>query len=69
MLTDAALRAGWKQWFERRLEWHHGTDGDVELALVRLAADGIWLVDLARIELPERDKIRERLLRATRRSG
>lgn len=66
MLTDAALRALWAQWFEARLARHHATDGDMALTVVRLAADGIWLADIAGIELADRTMLRNQLLLASR---
>lgn len=66
MLTDAGLRDMWTVWFNARLRRHDATDGDVRLALARFAADGIWLADLAGIEIPNRGVLRERLMEATR---
>ncbi len=66
MLTDAGLRALWGKWFQARLERHEKTDSDMRLAIVRLAADGVWLADLAGIALPDIGQLRIRLLEATR---
>lgn len=65
MLTDDDLRAKWSAWFNDRLRRHDPTDGDIRLALVRLAADGIWLADLSGIDIPNRGELRERLVDAT----
>ncbi|MEO9340161.1 TetR/AcrR family transcriptional regulator [Mesorhizobium sp. SB112] len=67
MLTDAKLRALWAQWFDARVERHHETDNDLQLAITRLAADGLWLADMGGIALPDRARLRERLIAATRR--
>jgi len=46
-LAAADLRALWANWFQARFERRRATDGDMRHAIVRLAADGIWLADLA----------------------
>ena len=66
MLTDAGLRALWGKWFQGRLERHHTTDADTRLAIVRLAADGVWLADLGGIVLPDSEQLHVQLLEATR---
>lgn len=66
-LTDPDLRALWATWFEKRVERHAETDGDVRLTIVRLAADGLWLADLAGIAIAERQRLHAELLQATRR--
>lgn len=66
MLTDARLRALWTSWFEGRLKRHRKTDDDMQLHIVRLAADGIWLSDLGGISLPERTRLRRELRKQTR---
>lgn len=65
MLTDPRLRALWAEWFEARLSRHQATDGDLRLSIVRLAADGIWLADLAKMTLPDPAQLRLQLLQAT----
>ena len=65
MLTDAALRSAWAQWFNARLRQHHATDSSTELAIVRLAADGVWLADIARLELPDRTVLEQHLVART----
>jgi AcrR family transcriptional regulator len=57
MLTDPGLRALWGRWLADQLDRHAGTDGDPALAVVRLAADGVWLADLM---LPEGGRIADR---------
>lgn len=68
MLTDPDLRALWAEWFEARLDRHKATDSGVLLTIVRLAADGVWLADMAKIALPDYEDLRAQLLEATRRS-
>lgn len=65
-LTDPDLRALWAQWFNARVARHEETDGDVRLAVVRLAADGLWLADLAGVAVADRERLHGELLRATR---
>ncbi|MET3579066.1 AcrR family transcriptional regulator [Mesorhizobium robiniae] len=67
MLTDADLRALWVDWFQARFERHRATDSDMRHAVARLAADGIWLADLATMALPDRQQLRAELLEMTRR--
>lgn len=69
MLADAELRALWARWYEARLDRHRTTDGGVQLAAVRAAADGIWLADLTGAPLAERQGLRSLLLDMTRRAG
>lgn len=68
-LTDPGLRALWAEWFQARVERHHETDGGVALTIVRMAADGVWLSELAGIAVEERDALRVRLVNATLRPG
>ncbi|MBJ3786385.1 TetR/AcrR family transcriptional regulator [Devosia sediminis] len=65
MLTDANLRRHWTKWFEGRLERHAETDGGVDLHIVRLAADGIWISDLFEMRTGDRRDLLDRLLAAT----
>jgi AcrR family transcriptional regulator len=69
MLTDPALRALWVRWFQARTDRHQATDSDMKLAVVRLAADGIWLADLAGMTLDRRPELRDHLLEETRKPG
>lgn len=67
VLTDPSLRALWADWFHARLEQHKATDGqDVQLAAARLAADGVWLADLAGVRLLGLEALRTHLLESTR---
>ncbi|MET2825660.1 TetR/AcrR family transcriptional regulator [Mesorhizobium shangrilense] len=67
MLTDAGLRALWARWLGARLERHKATDGGLDLAVVRLAADGVWLADMSGIPSGNDVQLRDHLLLATRR--
>jgi len=66
-LTDPGLRALWAGWFQARVDHHRDTDDSVALTMVRMAADGVWLADLAGVSVEDREALRERLIRATRR--
>lgn len=68
-LTDPDLRALWAKWFQDRIARHRDTDGDLKLAIVRLAADGLWVSDLAGILVGDRKRLYEELLHATRSSA
>lgn len=46
MLTDRMFNQNWLHWLEGRLAQHQTTDTALELKILRLAADGIWLVML-----------------------
>lgn len=43
MLTDQAFNEQWILWLNGRLEQHACTDDSMDLKLLRLAADGLWL--------------------------
>lgn len=45
-ITDAGLRQIWADWMQQRLSRHQETDGHADLALLRYAADGVWLANL-----------------------
>ena len=46
IVSEPALRALWTAWLDHRLSRHRETDDTPALAVVRLAADGIWLADM-----------------------
>jgi AcrR family transcriptional regulator len=62
----ASLSMSWLTDPDLRLARHRDTDGDVQLAIVRLAADGLWVSDLAGIPFGDRKRLRAELLQATR---
>ncbi|MCW2292308.1 AcrR family transcriptional regulator [Pseudomonas sp. BIGb0408] len=65
-LTDSGLRALWADWFQQRLNRHRDTDNDISLTAVRMAADGIWLAELAGVVIEDRNLLHARLVESTR---
>lgn len=65
-LSEPALVEPWDRWLCDRLERHRETDGDEQLEIVRLAADGAWLAYVGREPDAHLDRLRERLLAMTR---
>ena len=65
MFADPQLSDLWADWFNERLRRHSDTDGDVALAVVRMAVDGMWIGDHARIDLPPRGALMEHLTAMT----
>lgn len=53
MLTDRTFNELWIQWLNTRLERHHATDADLELKVLRFAADGVWLTAFTEVENPD----------------
>lgn len=66
MLAEPSLRALWRDWFGQQVGPRRETDGDARLETVRLAADGIWLADLAGVPVADRAGLRAHLLAMTR---
>lgn len=52
MLGDPTLSESWRGWVERKVRDHAGTDDNPRCAMVRLAADGIWLHSLTQADGP-----------------
>ncbi|MDQ8954116.1 TetR/AcrR family transcriptional regulator [Acinetobacter rudis] len=50
ILTEPELNNMWMRWYQSRLRQHQQTDGDLELKILRYAADGVWLTAFADIE-------------------
>lgn len=70
LMADASLRKTWSDWFTARLARHAETDGALEHAIARLAADGVWHASLYGMEAecgPDRNALRGRLIEMTRR--
>jgi len=44
--TEPGLRERWRGWVRERSEEYVGTDSSPSAAIVRFAADGLWLADL-----------------------
>ncbi|MCA1299698.1 TetR/AcrR family transcriptional regulator [Stappia indica] len=65
-IAEPRLRERWADWVTQRLDRHRRTDNAPPLAIVRHAADGVWLADLAGIDIPDRAALRDRLIAATR---
>ena len=65
-LTDPGLARIWSDWLEARLARHAATDDGIDLHILRLAADGVWLSDLQGHPYPDRMALCLRLLAATR---
>lgn len=63
MLNDPELRRMWAEWFQMRLGEYPETS--IDLSVVRLATDGIWLSDMIGMPLPDREQLRLRLVQAT----
>lgn len=67
MLGDPALSDNWTGWVEKQVIAHADTDDNPACALVRLAADGIWLSSLRHPDRPPPvcDDVRAALLALT----
>lgn len=52
MLGDPALSSRWTDWVAEQVEAHAQTDDNPRCAMVRLAADGIWLGSLGSPDNP-----------------
>ena len=50
MLTDRTFNEYWIEWLDKRLARHQDTDNDLELKILRYAADGIWLTAFTEVE-------------------
>ena len=53
MLTDRTFNDLWIHWLNARLERHSATDADLELKILRFAADGVWLTAFTEVEDPD----------------
>lgn len=64
LLADPSLRRHWGEWLTSQLHKHEETDSAPSLAVVRLAADGVWLAHLLQhesIPTPDFAQIHENL--------
>ena len=70
MLSDPALQQRWASWIAARIERHADTDDNIQCAIARLAADGLWLSSLhdADARPPITDDVRAALIAMTRAS-
>lgn len=63
MLTDRTFNEYWIQWLNARLIRHQDTDSDLELKILRFAADGIWLTAFTEVEnLSETMQLKQELI-------
>ncbi|MFD1330645.1 TetR/AcrR family transcriptional regulator [Methylopila musalis] len=72
MMGDASLRVRWTDWMEARLARPDAAEATAELAIVRFAADGLWLSDLMGASAalrPRRAALIDALLALTRVEG
>lgn len=46
LLSEPAMQRLWQDWIEGRLATHSATDAGPDLAILRLAADGLWLAEV-----------------------
>ena len=63
MLNNSDLRKMWADWFLLRLDEYQETD--IDLSIVRLATDGLWLSDISGLPLLDREQICTRLVQLT----
>ncbi|MCP3387825.1 TetR/AcrR family transcriptional regulator [Bradyrhizobium sp. CCGB12] len=62
LVADAQLKQLWIDWLEQRLARHRQTDSGETLAIVRLAADGVWFTGSGQSEVAA---LEERLIAMT----
>lgn len=66
MLTDHTFNEHWIRWLDASLQKHQQTDRDLELSILRYAADGLWLTSFTKVEKPEEAaKLKAELIRRT----
>lgn len=69
MLTDKTFNEYWIEWLNTRLQRHAATDADMELNILRYAADGIWLTAFTEVEdLSETLELKNELIARTYRA-
>lgn len=70
MMNSADLCERWSRWLAGRLQQHQSTDSHPQHEIVRLAADGAWMVHSLKLHASVGAPLalREQLLMATRRS-
>lgn len=44
LITDKTFSQLWKQWIDHRIQRHAATDQNMDLSILRYAADGVWFV-------------------------
>lgn len=66
MLTDHTFNEHWIDWLDSRVQRHHHTDDDLDLSILRYAADGLWLTTFTDVEKPEEAvKLKAELIQRT----
>jgi hypothetical protein len=56
----------WDNWLSERLKRHSKTDSRIELRVVRLAADGVWLERIMKTKSKNLKDVEEYLIEMTR---
>jgi hypothetical protein len=56
----------WDNWLSERLKRHSKTDSRIELRVVRLAADGVWLERIVNAKSKRLKGVEEYLIKMTR---
>ena len=71
LLADPSLQQRWTSWIDQQVARHAATDDNVPCAIVRLAADGLWLWSLhdADVPPPVSEAVRDALCAMTYRDG
>lgn len=69
LAADTVLRELWASWYRARCDRHRETDGDPQLEVVRLAADGAWYAYLIDGPSPMAEAVRHGLEAMTLRVG
>nr|WP_245445330.1 TetR/AcrR family transcriptional regulator [Agrobacterium rosae]MDX8328023.1 TetR/AcrR family transcriptional regulator [Agrobacterium rosae] len=72
LISEPALRQLWERWINGRLTRHKTTDDHLNLELVRLAVDGLWLADLVSEKAQAGDdkaELHKRLIRAAKKEN
>lgn len=65
LIPGSDLCRRWYAWLDARLDVHQTTDSGTHLEIVRLAADGAWLMAITRTAICDMERLRERLTAMT----
>jgi hypothetical protein len=66
MATKDQVGWAWDIWLNERLKRHSKTDSRIELRVVRLAADGVWLERIMNAKSKHLKGVEEYLIEMTR---
>jgi AcrR family transcriptional regulator len=66
MASKDQVGGAWDNWLRERLKRHSKTDSRIELRVVRLAADGVWLERIMNVKSKHLKGIEEYLIEMTR---